>query len=225
MRTEGQASRDALLSERDGNRVYLVDADTLTYLVWLAGAPWGYRTWKSGDTYGGVPHVELADVNGDGALDLFWTLQYEEILEGMIVLNKKENFVTAFPKVAECQVPQLERVNGRYLYIAFVPGAYELDRCLDPVVGGNCAEKFHGNWPRFYSVVDSTLTEVRPGKERYPQLAALYRSEAARFDSLYTVDRMLPEPSRNLFYCDPDAGNRMRKLADSAERLKAPVAP
>jgi len=225
IRTEGQASPDALLTERDDNRVFLVDADTVTYVVWLAKAPWGYSTWKSGDTYGGVPRVELADVNGDGSLDLFWALQYEENLEGMIVLNRKDHFVKVTPKVADCQLPRLERDNGQYLYIAFVPGAYKLADCRDPVPGSICVERFHGNWPRFYSVIDSTMTEVQPGKDRYLQIATLYRSEAARFDSLYAVDKTLPEARRNLSYCNPDAGNRMRKLADSVERLMAQATP
>jgi hypothetical protein len=219
--TPVQAAAGTLLTERDGNRIYFIDVDTLTYVVWQAIAPSGSSVWKSGNTYGGAPHVELADMNGDGSLDLFWALQYEENLEGKIVLNRKGQFVRLAPKVAECQQPQLERDNGRYLYVAFVPGAYRLDDCLD-VTGLVCVERFHANWPRFYAVVDSTMIEIRPSRERYLRMAALYRSEAARFDSLYALDTMLPAPRRNLSHCYPDAGQRMRKLADSAQALTGP---
>jgi hypothetical protein len=207
-----------VLAQSDNNRVLFVSDSDSSYVVWDAKAPWGRRSWKSGNTYGGRPRVELADIDGDGALDLFWAMQNEEDQEGMIVLNKKDQFHERIPRVDQCQLPELGRIKGRYVYVAYVPGAYELSACQDPVVGLNCATNFGGNWPRFYAV-DSAITEIVPDRDTYLHLAARFRTEAARFDSVFAADTRLPNPQRNLAFCDSAAGQRMSRLADSVDRL------
>jgi hypothetical protein len=212
-----------LMGERNRNRVYFVNDTTVTdsslsYVVWEAEAPSSAGTWKSANTYGDRPKIELADVDGDGALDLFWAMQSEDNLEGMVVLNKKGQFVVLTPRVKQCQLPELYRDNGRYVYVVYAPGAYSLSECLDPVVGLNCAENFHANWARFYAV-DSAMREIAPSKQARREQATRYRSEANRFDSLYAADTMLPEPKRTLYFCSSETGQRMRRLADSVDRL------
>src|SRR4026207_1770412 len=45
------------------------------------------RRWVSGPTYSGTPMVEVRDLNGDGIPDLFWTLEREEIVAGMVLFG------------------------------------------------------------------------------------------------------------------------------------------
>jgi hypothetical protein len=207
-----------VLVERDANRVYLVRDSSATYVLWKPDTSSSRNTWRSANTYGGRPQVQLADVNQDGSLDLFWAMQYEDNLEGMIVLNRGGRFIKLIPKVEQCQRPELGRANNRYVYIAYVSGAYPLDDCTDPVVGRICVQNFHANWPRLYAI-DSGMTEISPGKDFYTELAARLKSEGNRFDSLYAADTAQPKPTRQLSFCASDAGQRLRRLADSAARL------
>jgi hypothetical protein len=71
-----------VLVERGANRVYLVRDSSATYVLWTPDTSSTRNTWRSTNTYGGRPQVQLADLNQDGTLDLFWAMQYEENSKG-----------------------------------------------------------------------------------------------------------------------------------------------
>jgi hypothetical protein len=207
------------LEQGDSNRVYVNHDSSGGNLVWDAWTPLGRRQWRSANLSGARPETRLADLNGDGTVDLFWTTAYEEMVGGSVVLNTADGFVHLHPDVVKCQEPELRQLNGRYFYVAHSPGVYSGQECREAIPGQLCAAKFPTTWPRWFQVVKTELREVAPTREFHVELARSYRAAATRLDSLLAAVNALPDSQQYVKYCGADGARRMRQLADSAQAL------
>jgi hypothetical protein len=207
------------LQQTDSNRVYLTHDTTGQRLVWDAWSPHGRRQWQSENLSGARPAVTLADLNGDGSIDLFWTTAYEDMVGGSVVLNTGAGFAELHPNLRECDVPQLRRLENQNFYVAFGPGVFSAEDCLDPIPGQLCTAKFGTSWPSWFLITDTELREVPPEPGFYLELARGYVAAANRLDSLLAAIKTLPDSEQGVKYCGADVVRGLRHLADSAQQL------
>lgn len=204
----------------DSVRIYVVNADNEARIVWQEEERGRWReVWRSRDLLGALPQVVMEDLDGNGQRDLFWSIAHEDLIGGMVVLQRNEEVVELSPDVVHCERPEIRRIDGSYLFVAYGPGALPAGECRDPVVVTYCVEEFQISWPRFFALGDMRLTETNRERRYYADLAMRYRRDAARLDSMITLQASLPEMERSVWHCGTEAANRMVRLADSAAAL------
>lgn len=223
--SEGDSTLDTteqVLFESDGTRLYIVGMDANRHLVWdqKANGTWS-RFWMSDNLYHGFPEFEFADLNGDAVDDLFWSMEYEEIVGGMVVFNAEGRPVERPLTLAQCAAPVLKKDTAGYLITAFGPALYSKDKCRDVDVG-ICDVEHVTTWPHAFRIVGLELQEEQLPSETYSVLAEAYLHQAAKLDSLMregTRPRVAFEGETYESMCGKDFAVHMRVLADSARRL------
>ncbi len=179
-------------------------------VLWAIGTD---EYWRSGDLYGGRPEVALADLNGDGRTDLFWSLGYEETNATAAVLSTNEGPELLLIPFDECIAGNLRREDGQYVIETFEGGAYPLIEC-GGAVPSICGEEAY--WPRYFRVVGESLSEVAP-PGRYRVRADVYRRKAAEMDSLFQKPQESPYPLEQI--CGTGFPAKLRAMADSADTV------
>lgn len=219
MTPSGQASDSVLLAEVDDSRAYYVKSRDSSAIVWSVKDSSGWRrVWRSRDLLGAPPKAELQDLNGDGRADLFSSIEYEELVGGMVVLRGRDG-VTELPlDVEHCRRPELQSADHQPLVVAYLSGAYTSDECEDPSAQV-CLRRFQIAWPQFYRVEGEALVAFRRNPAFYRDLSARYRKDASELQRLVDSERNINKARRIYGRCPPETPQRMRKLADSALTL------
>lgn len=215
----GHAGDTVLLAEADNSRAYDVKSGDSTAVVWSVRDSTGWRSiWRSRDLLGAAPTAKLEDVNGDGTADLFWSIEYEGLVGGMVVLRRSDGVTELWPDVKHCMRPQLEDADHRVLVVAYLSGAYSPDDCEDPSAQP-CLTRFQIAWPQFYRVEGQALVKFRREPAYYRDLSQRYRTDASELQRLVDAERNIDEAKQVYRRCPPKTPQRMRKLADSALSL------
>jgi hypothetical protein len=184
---------------------------------WSAQDSTGWRViWSSNDLSGALPTVVLKDFNGDGVADLFWSIDYEDLLGGMVVVRRPGGVSELAPDVEDCLRPEVQTIDHHTLVVAYLSGAFSLDHCGYPP-GRACLARFQITWPQFYRVEGQSLVAFRREPGFYRDLSARYRKDAAELQRF--VDSKPDTSDGKQLYCPPETPARMRKLADSALSL------
>lgn len=150
-RTAAESSgADSVVAALDGDTVWLMRGDT-NRLVWTTDGGGGrIERWRSRPLGFAAPAVRLALVSDDRLPDLFWTLGYEEVLGGQLLLGTaagaREAFASGSPEA--CRRPELRDVNGDgWLDILnYVPGALPVEECSGDAATQACRDAFPTEW-------------------------------------------------------------------------------
>lgn len=215
----GHTADTVLLAEAENSRAYDVKSGDSSAVVWSVREPTGWRSiWRSRDLLGAAPTAKLQDVNGDGAADLFWSIDYEGLVGGMVVLRSTNGVTELWPDVQHCLRPEMQTINNQHLIVAYLSGAYSSAECEDPPAQV-CLTRFQIAWPQFYRVEGQTLVEFRREPAFYRDLSERYRKDASELQRLVDSEREIDEAKQVYRRCPPKTPQRMRKLADSALAL------
>jgi len=216
-----------ILAEAPGSRAYLVtyrfksprgsfwrDSSVMN---WSAQDSTGWRLiWSSSELMGALPTATLKDFNGDGTADLFWSIDYEDLIGGMVVVRRPGGVTELVPDVKDCLTPEVQTTDHQTLVVAYLSGAFSPDDCAG-APGRACLARFQIAWPQFYRVEGQSLVAFRREPGFYRELSARYRKDAAELQRL--VDSKPDTSDGKQLYCPPETAARMRKLADSALSL------
>jgi hypothetical protein len=213
------AEDGVVLIERSADRVRLVERGGSRYLHWesLASPGLWERVWRSRDIYSADPNVLLEDLNGDGRIDLYWSLAFEEIAGAMVVLRTSGGARELLPELKHCGLPQLERVKAGFRLMVSTPGVYQDCRDMDIAI---CTAHFHTTIPRTLLVEGDELVLQPVSSADMIDLARQFRNEAHRADSLMTADAIIPRSAtRYSDVCEPAFPGLLEALADSLDLL------
>jgi hypothetical protein len=111
--------------------------------------------------YSGVPSVELVLVDGDEIPDLFWTLRFEEIIGGMLVVGTPTGAREAFlTDRSICSEPSLQDVNedGLLDIVEYNTGALTRDECRGDALAMPCQQTYATDWAVAHIQIESGFT-------------------------------------------------------------------
>lgn len=201
------------------DRIYLVEDTIGQRLVWEGRVDERWKEiWRSRPLYGANPEARLEDFNVDGATDLFWTIDFDEFIGGMLVLRQGLRAVELHPGVEECEVPRIEKVGSSFQLTIHTPGVYTAEECVEPVVR-LCVSKIPASWPRFFVIDGYEMREVRRNSQYYQELAAKYRAAASDLETLISSGANLPDSRTLAAYCGEDTPQRLLNLAIRADEI------
>ena len=133
---------------------------------------------------GATPLVALRDLNGDGRVDLFLSLDYEEQKSATVRLGGTgpSDAPAYLSPTGLCRAPTVEASSdGQVLIVESWPGAASIEDCVRAGPNERCLAAFPLDWKRFLSL------DARAGKfnfyptrvrARYSALASEYRRAA-----------------------------------------------
>jgi hypothetical protein len=188
-----------VLAVSGGDTVALETRRDTTRIVWRTSTGGQtLRRWESGPTYSTRPVLELKDLNADGIPDLFWTLQYEEIIAGMVLFGTtngaRVEFVTSDRM---CRVPELKDINddGRPDVVSYESGALTFDECRGDALAEPCQRAYPTEWAvAWIQEADSFVNAPSRARRFYADRATEYEA-AARQIRNQLANRARPAPS------------------------------
>lgn len=198
-----------------GDTAYISSAGTL---VW-ASSTVGRRNlrWESTSLYGGVPQARLIYFDEDSLPDLFWTLQFEEFLGGVLLLAVGETahrYLFRSPGT-DCAVPELRDIDsdGHLELIEFAVGALDRAECSGDPIADVCKERFLTDWLIVHRLEDGELVQITPS-EFYSDLAQRYEGDAQTLRDELGMQGNALSPR-----CNASMATTLERLADSALRI------
>lgn len=137
--------------------------------------------WRSRDLYSAVPTVLPGDFNRDQVPDLFWAIDFEEIVGGMLLLGESRSAAEIWASdEAQCRPPELQRLeNGTYLLIVHEPGGIPFPLCHSDASLSQCVEAVPSHWDR-YAVVDDRTVDFDHQRTKHFYAEAAKRFAAGR---------------------------------------------
>lgn len=132
------------------------DNNVLVWTTYLNGSR--VVRWQSRPLHSAVPSVSLRTVDGDSLPDLFWTIRYDEIIGGMLLLGTDDGARTAFQTDERaCRIPELVDVtqDGRLDLVEFLPGAFRPEDCQSDPLTILCQAAYPTEWPIVWVQNDS----------------------------------------------------------------------
>jgi len=107
--------------------------------------------WTSGELFMASPEITLGRIDPDSIPDLFVTLDYEEMVSGVLLLGNVEGGSRqAFVSRADqtCLPPQLLDVNGDGLLdiVQYSPGAVSAEECRGDAAAAVCVKAYPVAW-------------------------------------------------------------------------------
>ena len=210
--TGGLRSDTTLISVGSDSLVLGTGDDGATRIQWRRSGSY----WTSGPTHGGRPSGQLVDVSGDGLLDLFWTLEYEEIVTGMLIFQTRSGARPIWTASREsCRVPQLVdfTADRRPAVLEYVPGALRSVECFGDALAGPCQELYPTEWVNVWIVQSDSLVVARgEASDFYRELAGRYRNAATSIRSALVQAK--EHPAR----CNERMALALDSMADVASR-------
>jgi len=208
-----------VLRATNDQRIYLGHDSLGRYLIWETRSESGWhKIWRSLPLYGALPEVRLEDFNADQIPDLFWTIDYDEFVGGMLVLHRSEGAIELHPGVEECQTPRIEKIGHTYQLVVYEPGVYSAEECVEPVIR-RCLSTIPGSWPRYFAVEGNELKEIQRDPSYYRDLAIHYREAADLLERLIEDGAELPGTNTPANYCGEGTPEKLRQLADRADGM------
>lgn len=198
-----QESQEAL-AILEADTAYLIRREAQNSLVWITRVNQRRVTrWRSGSLYYGLPQVSLTKFNGDSIPDLFWTMRYEEILEGSLLLGTQIAAREAFSvSDSSCSVPQMRDVtdDGQMEILEYVAGALSPEECLGDAWATACQKRFPTEWVRVWVLEEGEIEIDREhSKSFYASLAEDYETASKELGSMLAQDPAeIPSPRCNM---------------------------
>lgn len=204
---------DSVVAALQGDSVWLARGDT-NRLVWTTTRG-GSRSerWRSRPLGFAAPAVRLALISDDGLPDLFWTLGYEEMLGGQLLLGTaagaRKAFASGSPEA--CRRPELRDVNGdgRLDVLNYVAGALPVEECSGDAGTQACRDAYPTEWVEVW--LQHPGGDFRPGpagaSRWYRDLARRYAEAAATLRGA---------PRAGVARCDPRVAAALDSLAARA---------
>jgi hypothetical protein len=224
-----ETTDSVILADAPGSRAYLVShrfkspkgafwRDS-SVIDWSAHDSTGWRLiWSSSELLGALPTATLKDFNGDGTADLFWSIDYEDLIGGMVVVRRPGGVTELVPDVKDCLPPGVQTTGHQTLVVAYLSGAFSPDDCAG-APGRACQARFQITWPQFYRIEGQSLVAFRREPGFYRDLSARYRRDAAELQRLVDSPPDTGEDKHLYRQCPSDTPAKMQKLADSALAL------
>lgn len=201
---EGSHTTDTTLAVSGRDTILLETRQDTTRIVWRTSIGGQVvRRWESGPTYSGMPVISLQDLNGDGIPDLFWTLQHEEIVAGMVLLGTANGARPVFvTDERTCRVPELRDVNGdgRPDVVNYESGALTHDECRGDALAEPCQRTYPTEWAVAWIQEADSFVNVPPrAKSFYSDRATAYEAAARQIRSrLASGGKPAPSPRCDL---------------------------
>jgi len=225
--TDGNAQRPTdpaaqrVLAALDADTVWLVTNEQRAFIAWTSnqGAQQVVR-WESHSVPPHArPEVRLAHVNDDAVPDLFWTLAYEGILGGMLLLGQADSALEVFVTgTEECAVPELIDVDADGLLdiVRYTAGALTATECRGDALALACRARFPTDWASPLFQRDSRFVADPPAaKSFYEGRARLYARGAT------DLEEALRDGSTPSVRCNEAMLRQLRSLAARADSLSA----
>jgi hypothetical protein len=190
-------------------------------LVWFTVSDgWRMERWRSRVLHGAQPAVRLVDLNGDGSPDLFWTVDYEEIVGGMALLSDGDSARVAYASDDQevCRPPQLEDVNsdGVLDLVRYIPFGLEPSLCRGDATTSVCQD-LPTEWREVWiNTAGSFAPDSLAGARFYQSLASEYSRAAT---TLQHRVESLQRSGGQAGPCDSGVIERLRGMAERARRL------
>jgi len=215
------ARGDTVLARLAGETIHLQTASGVTKLVWVSTARGRLITrWSSSQLNGALPQVRLALIDDDSIPDLFWTVNYEEIVGGELLLARRDTAVSVFRTSSDegCRPPELRDVtgDGRPDILTYQPFAVPANECHGDAYVEECVAAYPTEWVRaLVQHAGSFVEEPEMARGFYHLLESQYRAAAE------TLEAALQKGSVPAG-CDQQVANALHQLARRAKDASGP---
>lgn len=202
-----------LLAATDGDSAWLVSRDESNILRWSSAR--SARAWESTSLYGAVPRVRLVDLNADGAVDLFYAMEYEEFIFGKVIARDGAGFREMYStNVSLCGAPRLEDVNGdgKLDILEPRPTALSAEECREDPAATVCRAALSTDWIELLQ--QSSDGTFRPDSSH---ASAFYQSLAEAYASSVRVLRRDLETGSGLAAGSSRCNSEMLKSIEAME--------
>jgi hypothetical protein len=198
------------------------DGDSRT-MVWTTSSEGRQlQRWRSRDLHGAMPRARLAWINDDAKVDLFWTIDHEELVGGMVLLADGDSARVAYTSAPEeaCRSPELIDVtgDGRLDIIQYLPYGFGSVECRMDAAAAPCIEVLPTEWAVVWGQTeDGFAPDPNRAQEFYARLADEYRQAANDLERAIRTSTGVAALSPR---CDRNLLRRLRELTSMAEAIK-----
>ena len=204
----------ALLAAGQADSVWLVPTDSGARLRWWRAA--ARQSWESGNLLSASPRVTLRTIDSDSQSDLFYAIEFDEFIFGVLLLARGDSVHQAYrTATALCRAPALEDANGdgRLDVIEYLPSALDSEECKGDPYGSICHEALPTDWPSVWLQRDSgAFTPDSVGAPQY------YRARAGEFDDAGQRLKRDLQDSTGLARASPRCNEAMAKALSAMAR-------
>lgn len=205
---------DTVLLSVGGDSVRIEASGPERVLLWTSRDGSDPREqWRSGDFGYATPWVALVDVNRDSRLDLLFSLQYEELIGGAVLLSEPRGAASFAYREFDglCRAPEFADLDGdgRPEIIESRPGAVSLESCRFDGPAERCAKKVGTDW-RSVLTYDDPARVFRVDTTAFKEF---YRAEATRLSEGAAAARSVPET------CSASIAARLDSMSARASRI------
>lgn len=169
--------------------------------------------WRSGDFGFATPRVALADVNRDSRPDLLFSLEYEELIGGAVLLSEPRGSASFAYREFDglCRAPGFADLDGdgRAEIIESRPGAVSLESCRLDGPEERCARQVGTDWQSVLAYDD----RARVYRVDSTAFKVFYRAEATRLSEGAAAARSMPET------CSASIAARLDSMSARASRI------
>lgn len=219
----GATQPPGVLAASGSDTVWLgTDSQGARRLTWTTWANGGRRLrWESRALYGAAPIARLVRINRDELPDLFWTVDFEELVGGMVLFASGDTARMAAATAADevCRPPELRHVTGDSLldFVTFRPSALSADECRADAAAAPCVAAYPTEWAVAHvQEVDGFVDDPSKARAFYLAAARVYRAAA---DSLSLAIRQRSGPAAASPRCNSELAAQLRDMGYRARRL------
>ncbi len=204
-----------VLSAADGDTVWAwPTVNTVSTIVWTTEG--GVERWRSQHAYDVAVTAEINHIDGDSLLDLFWTIDHDDIVGGAVLLASDRGAEVAYSDWSgNCSAPELWRsVHGDSLtdIVTYIPTPFGPQSCFQ-VDYSQCVEQYPTSWAKL--LVQTPQGFVEDSTEAinfHSQMAYRYSQASVR---LQRVLQLVNIDSAYFQYKDAPCTMDMRWVMDS----------
>ncbi|MFQ5473861.1 MAG: hypothetical protein ACE5FA_13390 [Dehalococcoidia bacterium] len=207
-----------VLASLSGDTVALVESDAGLLIRWTSTVDGRRRErWMSMSVHSGDPEVDLRYVNDDSLPDLFWTLRYEEIIGGMLLVAHADSALRVFVTgTEECSIPELVDLDSDGLLdvVRYTAGAITESECEGDALALMCQRQYTTDWATpLFQREGGFVEDVSAARSFYSARAAAHRASATR------LSQALASGSVPSARCNETMLSDLRRMAERADSL------